>query len=246
MSFKGSSGASGGIAARSNSTRTSKSTTKDENNFKLVMVGDSGVGKSCILEKFLDLSSNNAFISTIGVDVRSHVLKLDGHLIKLQVWDTGGQERYRPVLATCYKNAFGVILVYDVSNKKSFANLQQWLAEVNEFASSDLPKLLIGNKADLLDRREIEESTAAQFAAEKGLAYIETSAIESANIREAFLTLVRPRLRLNRAASTASTWFPTLKKQNINEDDHQFQDINLIVVSIFKFSFKLSLSSLSI
>lgn len=205
MSFKGSSGASGGIAARSNSTRTSKSTTKDENNFKLVMVGDSGVGKSCILEKFLDLSSNNAFISTIGVDVRSHVLKLDGHLIKLQVWDTGGQERYRPVLATCYKNAFGVILVYDVSNKKSFANLQQWLAEVNEFASSDLPKLLIGNKADLLDRREIEESTAAQFAAEKGLAYIETSAIESANIREAFLTLVRPRLRLNRAASTAST-----------------------------------------
>ena len=104
----------------------------------------------------------------------------------------------------------------------------------------------MGNIADLLDRREIEESTAAQVAAEKGLAYIETSAIESANIREAFLTLVRPRLRLNRAASTASTWFPTLKKQNINEDDHQFQDINLIVVSIFKFSFKLSLSSLSI
>ena len=87
MSFKGSlSGASGGgIAARSNSTRTSKSTAKDEHNFKLVMVGDSGVGKSCLLEKFLDLSSNNAFISTIGVDVRSHVLKLDGHLIKLQV-----------------------------------------------------------------------------------------------------------------------------------------------------------------
>merc|ERR1719367_14637 len=160
MSFKGSlSGASGGgIAARSNSTRTSKSTAKDEHNFKLVMVGDSGVGKSCLLEKFIDLSSNNAFISTIGVDVRTHVIKLDGQSVKLQIWDTGGQERYRPVLATCYKNAFGVILVYDVTNKKTFSNLQQWLAEVNEFNGAELPKLLVGNKSDLDDRRQVEES----------------------------------------------------------------------------------------
>lgn len=121
-----------------------------------------------------------------------------------QVWDTGGQERYRPVLATCYKNAFGVLLVYDVTNKTSFANLQQWINEVNEFACGDLPKLLIGNKADLADRRQVEESIAVQFAAERGLAYIETSAIQSDNIREAFITLVRPRLRLNRASSTTT------------------------------------------
>merc|ERR1719219_2177258 len=142
---------------RSNSTKAVKSSSAkdDSHTFKLVMVGDSGVGKSCLLEKFLDLSSTNAFISTIGVDVRTHVLKLDGQSVKLQVWDTGGQERYRPVLATCYKNAFGVLLVYDVTNKKSFTNLQQWIAEVNEFASTDLPKLLIGNKADLGDRREV-------------------------------------------------------------------------------------------
>jgi len=198
----------GGGATRSNSTRCpSKRDSKDDSShtFKLVMVGDSGVGKSCLLEKFIDLSSNNAFISTIGVDVRTHVIKLDGQSVKLQVWDTGGQERYRPVLATCYKNAFGVILVYDVTNKKTFSNLQQWLAEVNEFNGADLPKLLVGNKSDLDDRRQVEESAAAQFAAEKGLAYIETSAIDSANIREAFLTLVKPRLRLNRAASTASS-----------------------------------------
>lgn len=191
--------------SRSNSTRAPKTSSKEDFTFKLVMVGDSGVGKSCLLEKFLDLSSNNAFISTIGYEVRTHIMKMDGQTVKLQVWDTGGQERYRPVLATCYKNAFGVILVYDVTNKKSFTNLQQWLTEVNEFASADVPKLLIGNKSDLAGRRQVEESTAAQFAAERGLAYIETSAMESANIREAFLTLVRPRLRLNRASSTAST-----------------------------------------
>jgi len=191
--------------SRSNSTRAPKTSSKEDFTFKLVMVGDSGVGKSCLLEKFLDLSSKNAFISTIGYEVRTHIIKLDGQTVKLQVWDTGGQERYRPVLATCYKNAFGVLLVYDVTNKKSFTNLQQWLTEVNEFASADVPKLLIGNKSDLSGRRQVEESTAAQFAAERGLAYIETSAMESANIREAFLTLVRPRLRLNRASSTAST-----------------------------------------
>jgi len=192
-------------ASRSNSTKAPKSSSKEDYTFKLVMVGDSGVGKSCLLEKFLDLSSNNAFISTIGYEVRTHILKLDGQTVKMQVWDTGGQERYRPVLATCYKNAFGVLLVYDVTNKKSFTNLQQWLTEVNEFASADVPKLLIGNKSDLAGRRQVEESMAAQFAAERGLAYIETSAMESANIREAFLTLVRPRMRLNRASSTASS-----------------------------------------
>jgi Ras-related protein Rab-1A len=108
-------------------------------------------------------------------------------------------------LATCYKNAFGVILVYDVTSKKTFTNLQQWLVEVNEFTIGEVPKLLVGNKSDLVDRRQVEEATAAQFAAERNMAYIETSAIDTANIREAFLTLIKPRLRLNRAASTAAT-----------------------------------------
>lgn len=200
MSFRSSSSGN----TRSNSARGPKN-KDDEPSFKLVMVGDSGVGKSCLLEKFLDLSSNNAFISTIGVDIRTHVIKLDGQAVKLQVWDTGGQERYRPVLSTCYRNAFGVILVYDVTNKKTFGNLVQWLVEVDEFASGDVPKLLVGNKSDLADRRQVEESAAAQFAAEKGMAYIETSAIETANIREAFLSLVQPRLKLGRAASTATS-----------------------------------------
>lgn len=104
--------------------------------YKLVMVGDSGVGKSCILEKLVDAGSTNTFISTIGVDIRNHTLKeKNGRLVKLQVWDTGGQQRYRPVLSTCYRNADGVVVVFDLTNRKSFLNLAQWLSEVEEFTS---------------------------------------------------------------------------------------------------------------
>lgn len=180
------------IRGRSGSA-CSGSSSKDEEPFKLVLVGDSGVGKSCLLDKLLNLTSNNAFISTIGVDIKTHVVQVDGRSIKLQVWDTGGQERYRPVLTTCYRNAHGIIIVFDVTNEKSFANLTQWMVEVDEFAKPDLPKILVGNKADLDERRMVNEVTAREFALEKGMTYIETSAIKTSNIKEAFLALVKHR-----------------------------------------------------
>ena len=110
-----------------------------------------------------------------------------------QVWDTGGQQRYRPVLASCYRNANGIIVVFDVTNAKSFANLAQWMKEVAEFTPEQgghTPKLLVGNKCDLEDRREVTREDAETFAKQNGLEYIECSAVATLNIREAFLTLV--------------------------------------------------------
>jgi len=159
---------------------------------KLVMVGDSGVGKSCLLDKFLDDSSTNNFISTIGVDIRSRETVINNKKVKIQVWDTGGQQRYRPVLASCYRGALGVIIVFDVTNKISFKNIKQWMVEVEEFASnSNIPRILVGNKADLADRREVEFEVAAEFARLNNIAYIETSVMRKSNIKEAFLELVK-------------------------------------------------------
>jgi len=108
------------------------------------------------------------------------------------VGDTGGQQRYRPILASCYRGALGVIIVFDVTNRMSFKNIKQWMLEVDEFATdSNLPRILVGNKADLTDRREVEFETAAQFASENSIPYIETSVIGRSNIKEAFLELVR-------------------------------------------------------
>jgi len=172
-----------------------KSTVMEESgpNVKLVMVGDSGVGKSCLLEKFLDETSTNNFISTIGVDIKTRSITLNNKTIKIQVWDTGGQQRYRPVLASCYRNAGGVIMVFDVTNRKTFLNIKQWVVEVDEFSEgSNVTRILVGNKADLSDRREVEYESAAEFATSLGMEYIETSVIgEPANIQEAFMELVK-------------------------------------------------------
>jgi len=165
--------------------------TEESSSVKIVMVGDSGVGKSCLLDKFLDTGSTNNFISTIGVDIRSRQLRLGDKTIKIQVWDTGGQQRYRPVLASCYRGAIGVIIVFDLSNRTSFCNIKQWLMEVEEF--STLPpnkKILVGNKADLEDRREVEQEEAIEFARKMGVEYIETSVMGKSNVQEAFLSLV--------------------------------------------------------
>lgn len=109
-----------------------------------LQVGDSGVGKSCLLDKFLDDSSTNNFISTIGVDIRTREAVINNKKVKVQVWDTGGQQRYRPILASCYRGALGVIIVFDVTNKMSFKNIKQWMVEVDEFATdSNLPRILV-------------------------------------------------------------------------------------------------------
>ena len=109
-------------------------------------------------------------------------IKMSYDVFLLQIWDTGGQQRYRPVLSTCYRNAVGVVVVFDVTNKKSFSNLKQWLLEVDEFSSTlamreSTPKLLIGNKCDLTERREVDWETASTFAGERAMSYVETSAI---------------------------------------------------------------------
>ena len=102
------------------------------------------MGKSCLLDKFLDDSSTNNFISTIGVDIRTREDVINDKKVKIQVWDTGGQQRYRPILASCYRGALGVIIVFDVTNRMSFKNIKQWLVEVEEFApDSNLPRILV-------------------------------------------------------------------------------------------------------
>ena len=179
-------------------SRTRSNASEGVSRHKLVMIGDSGVGKSCLLEKLLDRTSANAFISTIGVDLKHLLIKtVYGRLVRLEIWDTGGQQRYRPVLSSCYRKAVGIIAVFDVTSKRSFTNLNQWMLEVDEFVSflamkENTPKLLLGNKCDLTDRRQVEFETASQFARDRGMIYVETSAIkETSLIQEAFLALVQ-------------------------------------------------------
>ena len=114
-----------------------------------MLIGDSGVGKSCLLLRFADDKWTDSYISTIGVDFKIRTIDLDGKTIKLQIWDTAGQERFRTISSTYYRGAHGIIVVYDVTNLDSFNNVKRWLTEIDKYARENVNKLLVGNKADL-------------------------------------------------------------------------------------------------
>ncbi|CAN6475597.1 unnamed protein product [Victoria cruziana] len=157
--------------------------------FKLLLIGDSSVGKSCLLLRFADDSYVDSYISTIGVDFKIRTMELDGKTIKLQIWDTAGQERFRTITSSYYRGAHGIIIVYDVTEKESFNNVKQWLNEIDRYASDTVCKLLVGNKCDLVNEKVIETQTAKAFADELGIPFLETSAKDSINVEKAFVTM---------------------------------------------------------
>lgn len=157
--------------------------------FKLVLIGDSGVGKSCLLLRFADDAFTESYISTIGVDFRFRTVKIDGKTVKLQIWDTAGQERFRTITSAYYRGADGIIMVYDTTNLESFDHVNDWLKEVNRYAAEKTVKLLVGNKCDRAADKAVTDEQAKEFADELGIALLETSAKTSKNVEEAFLTM---------------------------------------------------------
>ena len=154
--------------------------------FKLLLIGDSGVGKSCLLLRFAEDSFTDSYLSTIGVDFKIRTIQLEDKTVKLQIWDTAGQERFRTIAAAYYRGAHGIIMVYDVTDGETFSNVKGWLQEIERYASEDVKKLIIGNKSDLVEKKVIEYSVAKEFADNLSIPFIETSARDATNVEEAF------------------------------------------------------------
>jgi len=166
-------------------------TTEYDYLFKLLLIGDSGVGKSCLLLRFADHTYTESYISTIGVDFKIRTIELDGKTIKLQIWDTAGQERFRTITSSYYRGAQGIIVVYDITDAESFNNVKQWLSEIDRYASEGVNKLLVGNKNDLANKRAVNAEQAKAFADSVGIPFLETSAKTSTNVENAFLTMAQ-------------------------------------------------------
>lgn len=164
-------------------------TTEYDYIFKLVIIGDSGVGKSCLLLRFADDTYSESYISTIGVDFKIRTIEHEGKTIKLQVWDTAGQERFRTITSAYYRGSQGIIVVYDVTDADTFESVKMWLGEINRYASETVKKLLIGNKIDLVNKIQVPTENAQKFAETQELNFIETSAKDSSNVYEAFLKM---------------------------------------------------------
>mmetsp|Transcript_42837 Transcript_42837/g.93877 ORF Transcript_42837/g.93877 Transcript_42837/m.93877 type:complete len:215 (-) Transcript_42837:592-1236(-) len=162
---------------------------------KLLLIGDSGVGKSSILARFADDSFSQTFITTIGIDFKIRTITLDDKRIKLQIWDTAGQERFRTITTAYYRGAMGILLVYDVTNQASFDSISGWMRAIEQHASDTVNKVLLGNKADtsgsLASARRVSTEQGQKLAAEYGLKFFETSAKNDINVENAFFTIAR-------------------------------------------------------
>ncbi|XP_038681883.1 ras-related protein Rab11D [Tripterygium wilfordii] len=154
--------------------------------FKLVLIGDSGVGKSNLLSRFTKNEFNLESKSTIGVEFATKSLNIDGKVIKAQIWDTAGQERYRAITSAYYRGAVGALLVYDVTRFATFENVERWLRELREHTDPNIVVMLIGNKSDLRHLRAVSVEDGKAFAEKESLYFMETSALDATNVENAF------------------------------------------------------------
>lgn len=159
---------------------------------KMLSIGDSGVGKSCLLLRFCDDEFTPSFISTIGIDYKYRIIPIDGKRIRMNIWDTAGQERFKTITAAYYRGAMGIMLVYDVSDERSFQNVRNWMSNVEDLAAEDVDLILVGNKMDCSpQKRVVSTERGMELAQEYGLTFMETSAKSGENVDAAFTELAR-------------------------------------------------------
>ena len=158
--------------------------------FKILVIGDTGVGKSNLLLRYVKNEFAGDMRSTVGVEFGTKMMKIDGYEVKAQIWDTAGQERYRAITSAYYKGAKGVLIVYDITRKNTFDNVDKWLNDFKMKSDEDAAIVIVGNKSDLINEREVSIEEATLKAQVNHLAFFETSAKENENVHSAFISLI--------------------------------------------------------
>ena len=180
----------------------------NESVYKVLLLGDSSVGKTCFLMKYTDEAFQETHMATIGLDYRLKSMKLkNGKTVKIQIWDTAGQDRFRSITKNYYKGSHGIILIYDITNPITFENITHWVSQVREEASKNVVIYLIGNKIDLEEERKVSTEEGEKLAEKLGLPFNETSAFDGTNINETFDDIVE---RIDKAFGD----IPIAPKQN--------------------------------
>jgi len=189
--------------------------------FKLVVIGDENVGKTSLLLRFADDSFEEHYVSTIGVDFRFRTVTVDNQMVKLQIWDTAGQGRFRTITSAYYRGANGVILVYDIINKQTFQHVQDWLDEVHKNVGESITKLVVGNKADLVEQRQVTEQEGQEYSRSVNALFIETSAKTAANVDKAFVLIAKTLLA--KSSTSGNETKPNTLKTHDKDDDKEKQ-----------------------
>ena len=165
--------------------------TKEDYKLKVVVVGDSGVGKTNLIKRFISNTFNENSKATVGVEFLSKSYKINEKVFKIEIWDTAGQERYKSITAAYYKGAKGALVVYDTTQKPSFENIDKWMTEIKDKASPDMKLIIVGNKTDLVDQKQVTTEEALGKAKDLESPLMEASAKDGNNVKEAFYDLLR-------------------------------------------------------
>ncbi|XP_072309768.1 ras-related protein Rab-19-like [Eucyclogobius newberryi] len=166
--------------------------------FKIILIGDSNVGKTCVVQNFKSGVFSERQQNTIGVDFTVRTLGIEGKKVKMQVWDTAGQERFRTITQSYYRSAHAALIAYDITRRCTFDSVQLWIKEVELYGATNVAMALIGNKCDLEEERQVRFQEACELAKDKGLlAALETSAKESQNVDEAFMMIAKELMSRN-------------------------------------------------
>jgi Ras-related protein Rab-8A len=163
-------------------------------NLKILLLGDTSVGKTCFLLRFIEDTFTHNHISTIGVDYKIKLVSFNGQLIKLQVWDTAGQDRFRCITKNYFRGSDGIMLIYDITNQASFNNIRNWISQIKDSLGDEASITLVGNKVDLESNRIVSIEDGGKLANEYNFSFFETSAKENINVEEAFLDLTKEML----------------------------------------------------
>ena len=165
--------------------------TEYEFTIKLLIVGDSTVGKTNFIHRFIENNFNENYFASTGMDLKTTSININDKIIKLQIWDTAGQEKYKSITKTLFLKAQGILALYDITSESSFINLKNWLSLIEEECNPDVPRIIVGNKIDLIDKRVIEKEKALEYATQKKIDYIETSSKTGENIHKSILLITK-------------------------------------------------------
>eukprot|EP01015_Nassula_variabilis_P021889 TRINITY_DN3955_c0_g1_i1.p2 TRINITY_DN3955_c0_g1~~TRINITY_DN3955_c0_g1_i1.p2 ORF type:complete len:226 (-),score=35.77 TRINITY_DN3955_c0_g1_i1:41-679(-) len=158
---------------------------------KLLLIGNSGVGKSCMLMRYSENNFTSNFFNTIGVDFKIKSVNVENKNVKMQIWDTAGQDRFRTITCSYYRGAHGIIVVYDITDRDSFENVKYWMSEIDKYAQESVNRLLVGNKVDLSDKRKVSYEEGLELARQYKIPFIEASAKNANNIDVSFQTMAK-------------------------------------------------------
>lgn len=159
--------------------------------FKILLVGNSGIGKSCLLSRFIDNQYIDKYVFTVGVDFKIKNMTIDNKTCKIQLWDTAGQDKFRTITSSYYRGSHGILLVYDTTDLESFKSLDYWLSELDRCVRSDTIKILVGTKSDLITEKKVDTNTAYEFAKKHGMEYFEVSSKSGKNVNETIYELCK-------------------------------------------------------